>query len=53
MPKPQIEYRGSASGAIGHLASVPFEFEVREPDILRAAVVRVGERLMRLAGAAP
>ena len=31
-----------------HLASVPFEFEVRTPDSLRDGVVRVAERLLRL-----
>ncbi|TFW11328.1 YafY family transcriptional regulator [Massilia arenosa] len=35
-----------------HLASVPCEFEVREPVALREAVVRVAQRLLRLAGAA-
>ena len=33
-----------------HLASMPFEFEVRTPDGLRAGLARLGERLLRLAG---
>ncbi|MFL6671973.1 MAG: helix-turn-helix transcriptional regulator [Massilia sp.] len=36
----------------GQLARVPFEFEVRAPLALRAALVRVAERLLRLAAPA-
>jgi len=32
-----------------HLASVPFEFEVRAPDMLRVAVRTVAQRLLRVA----
>ncbi|MDQ1811897.1 YafY family protein [Massilia sp. CCM 9210] len=35
----------------GHLAGMPFEFEVRTPDVLRDSVARLGERLLRMAGA--
>jgi len=34
----------------GHLASMPFDFEVRTPDSLRASLARLGERLLRMAG---
>jgi predicted DNA-binding transcriptional regulator YafY len=34
----------------GHLASLPFGFEVRGPDLLRASVAKLGERLLRMAG---
>lgn len=34
----------------GHLASMPFDFEVRTPDSLRASLSRLGERLLRMAG---
>ncbi|RSZ60775.1 YafY family transcriptional regulator [Massilia atriviolacea] len=35
----------------GHLAGLPFEFEVRAPALLRASLARLGERLLRTAGA--
>lgn len=35
-----------------YLAGLPFGFEVRAPDELRAAVVRLAERLLRMSGAA-
>jgi hypothetical protein len=31
----------------GHLASMPFAFEVRTPEALRLSVTRLGERLLR------
>lgn len=33
----------------GHLASMPFDFEIRSPDALRDSVERLGQRLMQLA----
>lgn len=35
----------------GHLASMPFEFEIRSPAALRESLVRLGERLLRHADA--
>lgn len=35
----------------GHLASMPFDFEIRSPDALRDSVERLGQRLMKLARA--
>ncbi len=34
----------------GHLASMPFDFEIRTPEALREGVARLGQRLLRLAG---
>ena len=33
----------------GHLASMPFDFEIRSPDALRDSVERLGQRLLKLA----
>ncbi len=32
----------------GHLAGMPFEFEVRAPEALRLSVMRLGQRLLRM-----
>jgi predicted DNA-binding transcriptional regulator YafY len=37
----------------GHLASMPFDFEIRSPQVLRDSVARLGARLLRLATGAP
>lgn len=34
-----------------HLAGLPFDFAVRSPDLLRASLAKLGERLLRMAGA--
>ncbi|HEX8615871.1 MAG TPA: YafY family protein [Telluria sp.] len=34
----------------GHLASLPFDVEVRAPDLLRASLAKLAERLLRMAG---
>jgi predicted DNA-binding transcriptional regulator YafY len=34
-----------------HLASMPFDFVVRSPDALRSSLAKLGERLLRMAGA--
>jgi predicted DNA-binding transcriptional regulator YafY len=36
----------------GHLASMPFDFEIRSPQALRDSVARLGQRLIQLARAA-
>jgi predicted DNA-binding transcriptional regulator YafY len=33
----------------GHLAGLPFDFEVRSPEALRTTLVRLGQRLQALA----
>lgn len=33
----------------GHLASMPFDFEIRSPQVLRDSVANLGARLLRLA----
>jgi predicted DNA-binding transcriptional regulator YafY len=33
----------------GHLASMPFDFEIRSPQVLRDSVAQLGARLLRLA----
>jgi predicted DNA-binding transcriptional regulator YafY len=37
----------------GHLASMPFDFEIRSPAVLRESMERLGQRLIRLAARPP